>query len=164
MYNKFKTVLIRFPDGANKNCTYPYANYDLDLKNDDMVVIHTGHHGFTLAQIADANPKKPGKVQYGREIVAKVDFAAYEARKARIARAAQLKHSMDEKVQHLKQMAIYDMLAEKDPALKSLLSEYKTLIGEKPTEQDADQIINQSEDNNNSDTEVSFDLDGYLNS
>ena len=123
----YKTVLISFLSGANTDCTYPYACYDDTIVNDDTVVVSTGHHGFSLARIADANPKNPGKVQYSREVVCKVDFSAYEARKEKAQRAAQLRQQMDEKVKQLQTYAIYEMMADKDPALKAMLDEYKAL-------------------------------------
>jgi hypothetical protein len=42
---------------------------------------------------------------------------------------AQLKKDMDKKVKELQETALYEMLAEKDPALAAMLAEYKQLSG-----------------------------------
>ena len=45
-----------------------------------------------------------------------------------MARAAELKQAMDAKVKEMQNQAIYEMLSEKDPALKAMFDEYKTLL------------------------------------
>lgn len=128
LMSDYKTVLVKFNNGTNHDTTYAYACYD-EVKNGDNVVVKTGHHGFSLAQIADAEPTNPGKVLHGREVVCIVDFSNFEARKAKAQRAAELKSQMDEKVQQLQNVHLYEMMAARDPALAALLAEYKELNG-----------------------------------
>ena len=54
--------------------------------------------------------------------------AFYERQEKRKA-LAQLKTDMDKKVKELQETAIYELLAEKDPALALMLEQYKQLTG-----------------------------------
>lgn len=130
MLKDYTFANIKFMDGTNTNCTYSYALYDPIIKEGDVVVVKTGHHGLALATIAEIAPDISEPVKFGREIIAKVDFSAYNARKEKAEKIAKLKKTMDEKVRELQHNAIYEMLAEKDPALKAMLDEYKTLTTE----------------------------------
>ena len=56
-------------------------------------------------------------------------MTAYNERQAKAAKIKSLKVEMDKKVMELQQTAIYELLAEKDPGLKQMLEEYKSLIG-----------------------------------
>lgn len=129
MLGNYKIALIKFLDGTNTDHVYPYALYE-DLQVDDFVVVQTGHHGLAIAQIAAIETEESnigGRVECGREVVAKVDFTAFNERKEKAKRLAQLKKDMDKKVKELQSIALYEMLADKDPALKELLDEFKTL-------------------------------------
>ena len=55
-------------------------------------------------------------------------MSAYEERKEKAARVAEIKLEMDAKVKELQSQAIYELLAEKDQTLKTLLDEYRTLL------------------------------------
>lgn len=130
MLNNFKVAMVAFLSGTNTDSTYPYALYDDDLKPGDTVVVQTGHHGLSIAKIIEVNPPgvKQKSVRYGREIIAKVDFTAYEERQEKRERLIKLKNQMDAKVHELQKNAIYEMFAEKDPAMKQMLDEYKELM------------------------------------
>ena len=84
----------------------------------------------SIAKIIEVNPPgvKQKSVRYGREIIAKVDFTAYEERQEKRERLIKLKNQMDAKVHELQKNAIYEMFAEKDPAMKQMLDEYKELM------------------------------------
>ena len=129
MLPNYITANIRFLDGTNRNTTYAYALYDEDIAAGDTVVVKTGHHGYAVAQVVEVAPEIAEAVKFGREIVSRVDFSAFEARKAKAKRMAELKRTMDEKVRELQATALYEMLAEKDSGLKEMLAEYKNLQG-----------------------------------
>lgn len=129
MIPNYILVTVRFLDGSNTNMTYSYACYDLNILEGDLVVVKTGHHGFALAKVAEVAPEFAEPVKFGREVVARVDLSEYEARKAQAKRLAEVKASMDAKVKELQAFAVYELLAEKDPALKNLLAEFKQLSG-----------------------------------
>ena len=126
MMENYKRVGVSFPERDTGG--YVYALYQDDVEVDDTVVVNTGHHGLAVAKIVTLDDSKLGKVRYNREVVCKVDLTAYEERKQRMARAAELKQAMDAKVKEMQNQAIYEMLSEKDPALKAMFDEYKTLL------------------------------------
>jgi multidrug resistance efflux pump len=66
-------------------------------------------------------------VKNGCEVICKIDMTAYEARKAKAAQIHELKKEMDAKVAQLQAVALYELMAEKDPSLKTLLAEFKAL-------------------------------------
>lgn len=123
----YKTASIQFLDGPNKNKTYFYALYDESIQPNDLVVVSTGHHGLALARVAFIGGPA-SYVDCNREIVCKADTSAWEARKEKAVKAKQLKEDMDARVKEFQATALYDMVAEKDPALKALLDQYKALM------------------------------------
>ena len=80
MLNDYITANVQFLDGTNHNMQYSYALYDPTICVSDIVVVKTGHHGFALAKVIEIAPESATAVQFGREIVSKVDFSAYTAR------------------------------------------------------------------------------------
>lgn len=80
MLNDYITANVQFLDGTNHNMQYSYALYDPTICVSDIVVVKTGHHGFALAKVIEIAPESAAAVQFGREIVSKVDFSAYTAR------------------------------------------------------------------------------------
>jgi len=127
MTGDFKVAGVKFCDGSNSNSTYYYALYDDDIIVGDTVAVQTGHHGMGIVKIVSIDNDNFNKVQYGREIVDKIDLTKFQERKAKIAKLKELKNKMDAKVKELQKSAIYEMLAEKDEDLKSLLEEYKSI-------------------------------------
>lgn len=127
MFENFNVAQVSFLD--NPVPVYYYAIYDPDIKVDDVVVVRTGHHGFALATVralsTDMEDKK--KVTCNREVVSKVDFTAFNARKDALKRVRELKKDMDAKIQEVQTLGIYELFAEKDPALKAMLEEFKKL-------------------------------------
>ena len=127
MLPNYKTASIRFLNG-NTDSTFHYALYDAEVKPGDTVVVKTGHHGLSVAEVVEIDAGNAASVKFGREIVARIDFSAYEARKDRAKKIAELKRQMDAKVEELQQEAIYEMLAEQDAGLAKLLADYRMLI------------------------------------
>lgn len=128
MLKGFKVAGIRFLEGSNTDNIYAYALYDDEIKKGDTVVVQSGHHGLGIAEVACIDEEaSPNEVQCGREIIAKVDFTAFNERKEKAAKMAKLKKEMDKKVKELQSIALYEMLADKDPALKEMLDEFKAL-------------------------------------
>ena len=127
MFKNYTTVEVAFLD--NPAPTYPYALYDSEVKVNDIVVVNTGHHGFALAKVVlfpDGEHKR--EVQFNREVVCRVDFSQFEARKEAVKRATELKREMEKRMREAQEIALYEMLAEKDQTLKGMLEEYKTLM------------------------------------
>ena len=129
MLKGFRTAYISFLEGTNTERTYAYALYGSEIVEGDIVVVQSGHHGLGIAKVVGISPEGTNldAVQCGREVIAKVDFSAFNARKEKAARLNELKNEMDHKVKELQNLAIYEMLADKDPALREMLDEFKSL-------------------------------------
>lgn len=131
----FNVATISFLTGSNTNVKYFYALYSKDISAGDMVVVKTKHHGFALAKIAEIYEKDTEDydavvelVSSGREVICKVNLEDYNERIKKRERVVELKKALDEKVKKMQTYAVYELLAEKDPALKELLEEYKLLV------------------------------------
>lgn len=124
----FLVAGVKFLDGSNQDKVYYYAMFEEYLIG-DTVVVQTGHHGLALAEIVSVQDGGKDKVKCSREIVARVNMDAFYDRQAKRKVLAKLKTDMDKKVKELQETALYEMLAEKDPALASMLAEYKQLLG-----------------------------------
>lgn len=112
---------------ANTGKEYCFVSFE-PLNEGDVVVVDT-QYGFQLATVTGTASKIPSNVPKGRmkEVVCKVDFSSYNERKEKAERVKQLKAEMDKRVEKLKEDAVYEMMAEKDPALKALFDEFKAL-------------------------------------
>ena len=124
----FMVAGVKFLDGNNKDKEYYYAMFDYyDIG--DLVVVQTGHHGLALAEISSVDCSGKNRVQCSREIVTRVDMNDFNTRRAKRKELAELKKNMDKKVKELQETALYELLAEKDPALAGMLEHYKRLTG-----------------------------------
>ena len=125
MDKNYHPVIINFISGSNTDVPYTYAAYE-DYTEGDYVVVHTGHHGMAIAKVKSMGTEDD-KVEYGREIICKIDMTAYNDRKARAKRKAELKSKMEAKVKELQETAIFEMLAKEDAGLAEMLKEFKEL-------------------------------------
>ena len=125
MDKNYNMVKAKYLDESISKRDIIFAAYE-SYEVNDYVVVNSGHHGFVIAQVTAVEDVE-GQVQYGREIICKVDMSAYEDRKARAKRKAELKGKMEAKVKELQETAIFEMLAEKDEELAKMLKELKEL-------------------------------------
>lgn len=121
----YTMVKAKYLDESISKRDLVFAAYE-PYEVNDYVVVNSGHHGFVVAQVT-AVENVEGSVQYGREIICKVDMTAYEDRKARAKRRAELKGKMEAKVKELQETAIFEMLAKEDAGLAEMLKEFKEL-------------------------------------
>lgn len=129
MLKGYNVAFLEFQESSRK---VAYACYDKDIKEGDMVVAATMHHGFSVAEVVEVvqNPDYNAFHVAERQIVSKIDFNAYNERIDRENKLKNLKKEMDAKVQELQSAAIYEMMAEKDPALAEMLKQFKALSGQ----------------------------------
>ena len=109
---------------TNSDKEYVFACFDYVDKG-DVVVVDT-RYGFQLAtvtQIMDTIPEN--RLKGLKDVVCRVDFTKFNIRKERAAKLAEVKQEMDKRVKELQASAIYEMMAEKDPALAQMLKVYK---------------------------------------
>lgn len=131
MFDNYVVAMVEFLDNPNAD-KIAYALYTpSNIIAGDTVVVSTGHHGLSVARVAEilVKPEDKKRVKHNREIVCKVDLTEFNARKENAKRLAELKSSMEERIQKQKELALYEALAEKDPVLKEMLDEYKTITG-----------------------------------
>lgn len=116
-------VNLNFNDLTKTQKTYAFNCYD-DVNEGDYVVVDTAN-GFLLGLVVkiDMTSDKASK-----DVVSVVDMSAFNERKAKRERLLALKKEMDRKVKELQDLAIYEVLAEKDPELGKMLSELKELM------------------------------------
>lgn len=116
-----------YAERLNNPKEYLFAAYE-DLETGDVVVVDT-KNGFTLATVTGTASRIPRNIPMGeiKEVVCKVDFTAFNDRKERKEKRKELKAEMDKRVEALKESAVYEMMAEKDPDLKKLLEAFKGL-------------------------------------
>lgn len=127
MEGNYFIAKVHFIDDADDARVYNYACFDDSILIDDICVVKTAHHGFSLARVVTFLEKDKEAVGAGREIVCKVDFSAYEARVETRKRREQLKADMQLKAAQMQELAVYQMLADKDPEMAAMLEEYKRL-------------------------------------
>lgn len=123
----FNIVKIQYLDNATTS-RHIYANFDSSLKEGDLCVVASAHHGLGLAKVVDViSDADPRNVQVSREIVTKVDTQDYDYRVAVRKDAAELKAKMQERAKQLQDIALYQMLAKDDPEMQELLDRYQGL-------------------------------------
>ena len=134
LMGKYTVCKVKFIEGINVNKEYHYALYDDNICIDDYVVVKSANHGFGIARVVDIIPD--GYVTQtmrdycneGREVVAAFDMGAYEGRVNKRKMAKQLKADMNKKMKEMQELAMFEMMAEKNPELKEMLDKYKELI------------------------------------
>lgn len=124
--NYLNVVKVRFfsDDGPSQ---YLYANFDPELKVDDVCVVKypSKGGGMGVATVVEIFDKTDLNID--REVVAKVDMGHHEYRVATRAKAAELKAKMQERAKKLQDIALYQMLADNDAEMMALLQEYQAL-------------------------------------
>ena len=126
----YDVAVVNFIQGVNTEKGYVFALFDADIAVGDTVLVDTCN-GYCLAVVQDIFCKKDadslGYQLPTKEVICKVDFTAFNDRKEKRAKAAQLKRDMEKKVKELQEIAVFELLAEKNPELAEMLSEYKNL-------------------------------------
>lgn len=125
MLPNFTVVGVKYPSPLSKE--YAFASYENDLNIGDTVVVRNSDGNLALTKVASIGLLDKDKVLNGCEVVDKIDLTASEARYAKAKEIADLKKEMDEKVAALQATALYELMAEKDPALKAMLEQFKEL-------------------------------------
>ena len=123
--NYVNVAMIQF---ADERCDrrYQYANFDPSIRTGDLCVVMSANHGMGIAKVVEILPRNDLELE--REIVAKVDTGAYDARVNQRKVAAELKTKMQERAKKLQDIALFQMLAKDDPEMAELLKLYQNVI------------------------------------
>ena len=126
----YNVAEVTFINGTSSN-RYCFALFDENITVGDTVLVDTVN-GYSVAVVENIISKEIAESEdYAlptKEVVCKVDFTAFNERKDKRAKAAKLKSDMDKKVKSLQEIAVFELLAEKSPELREMLTEYKSLI------------------------------------
>lgn len=123
--NYLNIVKVKFVNMGDRSGVYQYANFESDLKADDLCVVRTEDDKVLVAKVVEIVDSRD--VEMYREVVAKVYTDDYDTRVACRAKAVELKARMEARAKQLQDVALYKMLAENDPDMAELLNEYQAL-------------------------------------
>lgn len=126
MTGSYRTAEVQFIEGNNADCKYIYACYDPSIVEGDICVVKSARHGLGIAKVAGFISTTE---ELTREIVCKCDFSDYNKRVENRKRMAELKDLMTARAKQLQDIALFQMLSEKDSDMASMLAEYQKLMG-----------------------------------
>lgn len=129
MLSGYEAVKIKFIDGGSREYTYALYPTEKPCLIGDLVVVQTGHHGLTLAQITEVDGADVREVSSGRQVVSVVNRAAFQKRIAAEKRIAELRTAMAARAKELQETTLYEVLAKEDDGLRAMLDEFKMLSG-----------------------------------
>ena len=129
LIGNYNVAMVKFLQGTNTAKGYAFALFDDEVKVDDCVLCDTAN-GYVVAKIIEIIPKSEYEgTKVTKEIICKVDFTEFENRKENRTKALKLKSEMDKKIKEMQELAVFEMMAEKNPELKEMLEMYKGLMG-----------------------------------
>lgn len=121
----YKIAIVRFEVTEKE---VPYALYDSNVEPNDYVLCMTGHHGQAIGEVKEIICGKDIPIEYGREIICKIDYTDYRKRQEKLKRIAEIKLAMAKKKEELNELAIYELLAKSSPEMANMLKELKELV------------------------------------
>jgi hypothetical protein len=106
------------------------AHYEDTLDEGDRVVVADVSGDFHLGVVSivldgGTHMSKEPTIQ----VVCKVDTFAYETRCVRAQKAEELERQLNEAVADFQKIALFEMMAEKSPAIAKMLEQYKEVTG-----------------------------------
>jgi hypothetical protein len=110
---------------STNTAPFECANFESLNVGDTVVVKHYKHSDFDLATVVEIVERNDLEVYH--EVVARVDTTYYDDRVANRTKVAELKAKMEARAKQLQDIALYQMLAEKDPDMMALLAEYQAV-------------------------------------
>lgn len=120
-----KCVKISFMTEAQGKCRHNFAVYEDEIAVGNYVVVKTAHHGLAVGIVDEV--VESGVAECGREVVCKFDMSAYAERKEKRKKIAELQRKMSQRFNELQKIAVYEMMAQTDEQMKSMLDELKSL-------------------------------------
>ena len=122
----YKVAMVKFLQGTNTVKGYAFALFDESIKVDDLVLCDTAN-GYGVAKVTEIVAKEECTNSVTKEIICKVDFADFEARKEARAEKNKIKKQMDEMLKNNQELILYQAIAKENPAMAELLEKYKSL-------------------------------------
>ena len=134
MMGNYTVCTIKFVEGTNTGREYHYALYDDNICCGDYVVVKSANHGLGIAQVVEIIPDgcvtqaMRDYCNAGREVISAFDMVVYNDRVEKRKRAKELKAEMNKKMKEMQELAMFELMAEKNPELAEMLATYKDLI------------------------------------
>lgn len=127
----YKVAMVKFVQGMNTTKGYAFALFDENIKENDFVLCDTVN-GYGVARVTDIVAKEDyvpssNAEKVTKEIICKVDFTDFEARKEARAKRNKIKKQMDEMLKNNQELILYQAVAKENPVMAVLLEEYKSL-------------------------------------
>ena len=127
----YKVAMVKFVQGTNTVKGYAFALFDETIEVNDLVLCDTAN-GYSVAKVTDIIVKEDYTPSYDaekvrKEIICKVDFTDFEARKEAREKKNKIKKQMDEMLKNNQELILYQAIAKENPAMAELLEEYKSL-------------------------------------
>jgi uncharacterized phage-like protein YoqJ len=127
----YKVAMVKFVQGMNTVKGYAFALFDENIKVNDLVLCDTVN-GYGVARVTDIMAKEEyapscKAEEVSKEIICKVDFTDFEARKEARAEKNKIKKQMDEMLKNNQELILYQAIAKENPAMAELLEKYKSL-------------------------------------
>lgn len=124
----YRVAAVKFLQGTNTFKEYAFALFDKDVFPNDLVLCDTAN-GYGVARVVSITPKNEWEgTVVTKEIICKVDFSEFEARKELRKQKENLKKMMDKMVAENQELILYQAIAEKNPEMAAMLAEYKNLV------------------------------------
>jgi hypothetical protein len=128
-----KVAVVTFPDtahlSASFNKQYNFVTEVDELQQGDVVVVDT-INGLRIANFVrydDLGFGETGKKTPNRWLIQKVDLEAHNTRVEAATKIEKLKVMMEAERKKAQELEIYEILAKENPAMKTLLEEFKQL-------------------------------------
>lgn len=122
----YKVAIVKFLQGTNTVKGYAFALFDENIKVNDLVLCDTAN-GYGVARVIEIVAKEECTNSVTKEIICKVDFTDFEARKENREKRKKIKKQMDEMLKDSQELILYQTIAERNPAMAELLKEYTSL-------------------------------------
>lgn len=119
-------TITLYNDTSNK--PHRCALYDNNISVGDFCVVAASCYTILVAQVISIEEKTEEKLT--EEIICKADFTQYLARVHKREKQAKLLSEMKKRSAELQELTRYETLAKADPAMATLLSEFKDLYKE----------------------------------
>ena len=124
----YEIATVRFTDYKGDYNDVPYALYDTNIIPGDSVLCATAHHGEAVGKVIKIEDYEDDVVEFGRQIICRVDYSKYTERLKKLERIKELKLKMAKKKEELNELAVYQALAATSPEMAEMLKELKELI------------------------------------
>lgn len=124
----YSVATVKFLQGTNTTKEYAFALFDIgDVVIGDNVLCDTAN-GYGVGRVVNIMPQNEWTgTPVTKEIICKVDFSKFEARKELRKQKENLKKQMDKMVADNQELILYQAIADKNPEMAAMLDAYKAL-------------------------------------